>query len=567
MKLKRKVTTMANKNLFKSTTAKVSPTATNRTHAKTPAADTVNSAGGAAYLRTEKSALAQIAVTNCFNGTFYATAEQNLELAKKSALALKNDPEFIAKTAIYCRDKAYMKDMPAFLTAFLATIDSKLFRKVFPIVINNGKMLRNFVQIGRSGAVGKVINMSSGAVRHAIRDWFASKDPEFIFRASIGNDPSMRDILRMCRPKPENDTKAALYAYLKGAEYVESERMLVTRNRDKSIKYSNSFDALPAIVKQYESFKKTHKGEIPNVDFRMLDSVLTKDELKKLWASTAQNSSWTTTRMNLNNFEKYGVFTDTALVDKIASRLSDKDQVAKAKCYPYQLMMAYNATESNSMPTKVKNSIQDAMEHSIDNVPVFKGKTVVCVDTSGSMSSPITGNRVGATTKVRCVDVASLFACSVLRKNQESEIIPFDQTVHKSTLNPRDTVITNSAKLAKFGGGGTDCACAIRELNKNKKSFDTIIFVSDNESWVDGGYSYKGTGLLNEWNIFKSNNPKAKLVCIDLTPGSTSQVKPHKDILQVGGWSDSVFDVIASFIEYGDSQDHWVNEIEKVTVG
>ena len=57
------------------------------------------------------------------------------------------------------------------------------------------------------------------------------------------------------------------------------------------------------------------------------------------------------------------------------------------------------------------------------------------------------------------------------------------------------------------------------------------------------------------------------MVCIDLTPGSTSQVKPHKDILQVGGWSDSVYDVIASFIEYGDSQDHWVNEIEKVTVG
>lgn len=557
---------MANKNLFKSSQAKISPTAINRTHSKTPVTNTVNNAGGVAYLRTEKATLANLAATNCFNGTYYASAEDNLKLAKEAAIALKTDPLFIAKTAIYCRDKAHMKDMPAFLTAVLATIDSKLFRKVFPLVINNGKMLRNFIQIGRSGATGKIINMSSGAVRHAIRDWFTSKDPEFIFRASIGNDPSMRDILRMCRPKPENETKAALYAYLKDSEYIESERVFVTRNRDKSIKYSNRFDALPAIVQEYENFKKTHKGEIPNVDFRMLDSVLTKDELKKLWASTAENSSWTMTRMNLNNFEKYGVFSDEKLVNKVASRLANKEQVARSKSYPYQLMMAYNATEGAAMPMKVRNALQDAMEASIENVPVFKGKTAVCVDTSGSMGSPVTGFRAGSSSKVKCVDVASLFASSVLRKNEDAKIIPFDTQVHTSSLNPRDTVITNAAKLAKYGGGGTDCGSAIKSINKNKEKFDTIIFISDNESWVNGSYYGRGTGLLNEWNIFKQNNPNAKLVCIDLTPNRTSQVTANKDILQVGGWSDSVFDVISSFIEYGDSQDHWVDEIEKITL-
>lgn len=92
---------MANPNLFKSTnTPKIAPKA-----------DTTNNAGGRAYKMDKYTALAQIAATNCFNGTFYASSEDNLKLAKEAAMALTDDPEFIAKVAIYSRDKAYMKDM------------------------------------------------------------------------------------------------------------------------------------------------------------------------------------------------------------------------------------------------------------------------------------------------------------------------------------------------------------------------------------------------------------------------------------------------------------------------
>lgn len=55
--------------------------------------------GGWAYQLTPKEALAQIAVTNCFNGTFYADATKNLEVAKEAVAALEKNPEFIAKVA------------------------------------------------------------------------------------------------------------------------------------------------------------------------------------------------------------------------------------------------------------------------------------------------------------------------------------------------------------------------------------------------------------------------------------------------------------------------------------
>ena len=43
------------------------------------------------------------------------------------------------------------------------------------------------------------------------------------------------------------------------------------------------------------------------------------------------------------------------------------------------------------------------------------------------MSSPVTGHRGRrATTKMRCADVAALFAAAILRRNPDSVIVPFD---------------------------------------------------------------------------------------------------------------------------------------------
>lgn len=543
---------MANKNLF-----------SNRKTA--PPTNTFNNAGGKAYKMTDKHTLAQIAVTNCFNGTYYVDGSANLQLVKEAVLALRHDPEFVARTAIYCRSKAYMKDMPAFLCAVLAAWgETELFRKVFDSVIDNAKMLRNFVQIGRSYEAGKVLNMSSGAIRKAINNWFRNRSPEAIFRSSIGQNPSMKDVLKMARPKPENKCKEALYAYLCGSKFDEEKREFVP-TYNKEVRARHKFTELPSLVQQYENFKKDHQGEIPSVDFRMLDSILTKDEAKKMWKKQAETASWQTIRMNLNNFSKYGVFDYKELVQKIASKLSNKDEIHKSKCYPYQLLVAYmNAT---NVPIEVSEALQDAMEHSIENVPNFDGKLHICVDTSGSMTSPITGNRGSVSTAVKCVDVAALFASSILRKNRTSNILLFDTSVYRVNLNPRDTVLSNAKKMNRFGGG-TDCACSIRELNKTKEMGDAIIMISDNESWrqATGTGWYRGTGMMEEWRIFKKRNSNAKLILIDLTPGNTSQVLNDKDILMVGGFGDQVFDVISDFIKNGHNEDGFVEVIEEVEI-
>lgn len=523
---------MATKNLFsnKNKSASVSKKVTKATN-------TVNNAGGTAYTLSDKATLAQLAMTGCFNGTYYVSGEDQLK--KTLELANKLPPEFVAKLAVYARQKGLMKDMPAVLAAVVAGKDSDLLSKIFSKVIDNPKMLRNFVQVIRSGATGR---KSLGTrPKKLIQDYLDGLTDEQLFKADVGNDPSLQDIIKLVHPKPSNKARSAMYGYLLDKEY---------NKRD-----------LCKLAQSFEAFKKDLKGEIPDVPFQMLTALPLTNEH---WKQIAENATWTQTRMNLNTFERHGVFADAKLTKVVIDKLQDEEQVKRAKVFPYQLYTAYQNVDAK-VPAKVSIALQKAADLALANIPEFEGKVYVMVDTSGSMKSPATGNRGSVTTKTQCVDVAALVASAILRKNPDTEIVPFDTQVHQIKLNPLDSIVTNAQTLARFGGGGTNCSEALAYVNRKNAKGDLVIYVSDNESWVDSGH-YRSTATMTEWNKFKARNPNAKLVCIDITPNGTTQAHDREDILNVGGFSDQVFDVIARFIELGNNKDLWVKTIESVTL-
>ncbi len=531
---------MANVALFKS-----------KRGAKAPNTDTFNEAGGTAYSYGDKQALAQFAVTGCLNTTYYVGAKAQLDTVL--ALCKNLDAEFIAKTAVYARQKGYMKDMPALLCAALAVkglkgqgdsaeIDNTMLRKIFFQVIDNGKMLRNFVQIMRSGATGRK-SLGTG-VLNLVRDWLNFTADDHLFRSCVGQNPTMADIIKMAHPRPKDKSRSALYKYILGKGVDED---------------------VCGLVKHYESFKAGEIKEVPDVPFQMLDSLGIGDDV---WTEIAKNAPWHMTRMNLNTFVRHGVFKNEGMTEMIADRLRDRQMIARSRVFPYQLLAAYKNI-NDDVPHAVAEALQDAMEISIDNVPVIEGNVVVCPDVSGSMNSAVTGQRRGSTSKVRCVDIAALVSAAILRNNGDAKVLPFDSAVRDIRLNPRDTVMTNAAKLASLCGGATRCSAPLKKLNEEKAKVDVLIFISDYESWVDslGYYGRRApTSMLEEWNILKSRNPKAKLICIDLTPSDSTQVKDHKDILQVGGFSDTVFSIVSEFINDRLTPDNWVGLIEGMEV-
>jgi 60 kDa SS-A/Ro ribonucleoprotein len=331
---------------------------------------------------------------------------------------------------------------------------------------------------------------------------------------------------------------------------------LIGRNHDSA--------ALPEIVKSFEAFKSGASKQTPDVPFQMLTALkLSKEQ----WADIARNAPWQMTRMNLNTFARHGVFEAPGVSELIAERLRNTEVIRKARVFPYQLMSAY-VSANGLVPAAVRDALQDAMEVAIQNVPRIKGKVYVCPDVSGSMQSPVTGFRVGATTSVRCVDVAALVASAVLRKNPTAEVIPFESNVVRADLNPRDSVMTSAAKLSGLPCGGTNCSAPLAWLNSRKAEGDLVIYVSDNESWVDaphyGRFGGSRTETMKQWALFKQRNPQARLVCMDIQPCATSQAAECEDIVNIGGFSDQVFEVIAEFAAGRLNANHWVGVIEAV---
>src|SRR4029078_1314885 len=122
-------------------------------------------------------------------------------------------------------------------------------------------------------------------------------------------------------------------------------------------------------------------------------------------------------------------------------------------------LAAFKAAKSD-MPSELTMALQQAMETAIENVPKVEGKIFLCPDVSGSMQSPVTGHRKGATSAVRCVDVAALVAAAFLRRNVSAEVLPFSADVVPlpRLLNPLDSVMTNAHLLARLPSGGTACS-------------------------------------------------------------------------------------------------------------
>lgn len=561
-----------------------------------PVADAANEEFAPAYELPPRDALAQYAVTGCLNGTFYASGAAQLEFVLR--LCAQAAVAFIAKCALYSRRKGKLKDMPALLLAVLSVRDPQLLARVFHRVIDNAKMLRNFVQIMRSGRAGR---KSLGTVpRRLVREWLDRRSDEEIFRGAVGNNPSMADIIKMVHPKPRTASRAALYAYLLDKPHDAAQ--------------------LPPLVREYEAFRRGTSSETPDVPFEMLTAV---DLTVEQWRQIARRAPWQVTRINLLTFARHGVFRDTEVTSLIAGRLRDCQQIARGRALPYQMMVSLMMA-GTAVPIIVREALDAALDNAIQNVPELPGKVLILPDVSSSMQSPLTGFRKGATSAVRCVDVAALFTAAILRRNPSAEVLAFDDEVYNVRMNPRDTVMTNAEKLGAIGGGGTNCSAPLIELNRRRAKGDLLIYITDEQSWLDDlqdddddtvevdeetalqrrwrtfqgwrhmwglGQRHPGslkelwpaflewedmwgarhmskpvrgpTGLQKLWHAFRQRNAGARLVCIDLQPYATVQAKPAPDVLHVGGFSDAVFDVIAMFARGELQGDHWTKIIEE----
>lgn len=516
---------------------------------RVPKTDTVNLAGGPAYSLDNRAKLAQLACTGTLGDGFYASATAQLDDLLATCGLNSSDPDWIGRTAVYARKHGHMKDAPSVLMAYLATLDTEVFERWAPLVIDNGRMVRNLVQMLRSTRINGQKALPR-AVRRYLKGWLNGRGYRALLNESVGTKPSIGDIIKMVHPKAPDEERSAFYSYLIGKAF-ES-------------------DKLPGIVKHLRNF---HAGardvdaetiiDVPKCDFRLLTGVEIKST--SIWSDIALAANWHTLRMNLATFARHGVYRDLAVVKRLAEKLADPETVRKVRVWPTQLWAAYKHLNANSdVPRTLKGALQDALEVSVESVPVLEGGVVMCPDDSGSMRSPITGCRRQQSSSVTCGELAALMSFAVLKRNPDAEILKFSSSLRRWQGNPRDSLVSLTLSYAReLHGGGTNLSLPIAYANDQGWKHRTIWYVSDNASWIDSSRWGCGTSTMEQFEIYKKRVPTARMISHNIQPyGNTQATGPN--VLNVGGFADTVFQVVADFARDGKGPDVWIKRIESI---
>jgi len=238
-------------------------------------------------------------------------------------------------------------------------------------------------QMIRSGQFGRT-SLSSSPKR-AFQRWLNEASVGKLLSASIGHDPSLRDILRMARPTPKDNARRTLFGWLTEKE---TEKWAPATEAD-----------LPEQVQGLIAYRQADTAEAQALILGDLsvrwDLLADAAKGPLVWKAIARQMGPQALRMNLNTLLRHQVLgngkADREMVEYVAGRIADAEAIRRSRQFPYQFLAAY-LNASAEVPRKIKAALHQAAEIACGNVPELPGPVVIGLDTSGSMGCAVTGS-------------------------------------------------------------------------------------------------------------------------------------------------------------------------------
>ncbi len=203
----------------------------------------------------------------------------------------------------------------------------------------------------------------------------------------------------------------------------------------------------------------------------------------RLWEALIPSMGYMARLRNLRNFDQAGVSDTVAL--KLAAELADPEKVARSRQLPMRFLSAYRAAPS----LRWGYALETALDLSLQNVPELKGRTLILVDTSGSMHSPFSKDG----TLMRW-DAATVFGLALARRAQSADLVSFSGGYWGSAAKASKVFpMTRGESLLKsldrwqgggyFIGGGTDTAGAVQ---RHYTGHDRVVILTDEQADFHG---------------------------------------------------------------------------------
>jgi len=400
--------------------------------------------------------------------TFYETAEaREARFVDLVHRVTASNPEFVARLAPYLRKELKIRSASIMLAAEYVAAGGEGGRAVVNSVLQRGDEPAEMVGYWHS-RYGRAMKM---AVKRGVADGAARlyNERSALRYDGLARGVRMADVIELTHPKPRDAKQSELFKWL-----------LDRRHHNDAVADPIMLPVLAASAAQ---------ADIPTDERRAMLRADGADALAKAGTSWERLAGWLPGGMdaeawdavvptmgvmalirNLRNFDEQGV--SRRSVNTVLAKITDADEVAKARLFPYQVWAAYKNAPSDNW----KAALGTTLDLTTQNVPKMD-RTLVVIDTSGSMQAP-----VSAKSTMRRVEVAAVMAAVTAARSDQTDTVIFGHTNKAvrfrkgmSTLGRVDHVTSMLGSVGHATFGHT----AIRDHFDARRHDRVVMFTDD----------------------------------------------------------------------------------------
>lgn len=509
----------------------------------------VNNAGGFTFSLHYMKRLERFLILGSEAPTYYATANK---LTKDNAVGIieawEKDPvATAAMIASISKNGLAPKNSPAIFATALGMVHTNVKARqwagaIVKDVCRTSTHLFEFVEtcVSLKKGWGRIM-------KRAVADWYNTKSDDKLAYQLIKyrqrNSYTHERLIRLSHPKQDFPTpaKSAMYDWLRGREVKSDElpdqiwgHILAMSQKDESMwatiadMYNLPWEALPT--------QANARADV--------------------WQAMLPKMPLTAMMRNLGNMTRLGVF-DNYKYDEAIGRLSNEDELKKARLHPFQLLQALKTYQSGKgfrgtntwLPiARISTTLENAFYCSFKTIQPANKRILLALDVSGSMTSPMGGSNMS----VR--EASSAMAMATMKTEESCAVVGFT-SLHAHNMghaisplairrNMTLDQVTSYTKGLPFSG--TDCSLPILWALEHNLEVDAFVIYTDNETWAG---RIQPVEALRRYRT-ESGISDAKLIVVGMTSTGFTIADPNDpNMLDVVGFDSSAPAVIANFIK------------------
>lgn len=236
----------------------------------------------------------------------------------------------------------------------------------------------------------------------------------------------------------------------------------------------------------------------------------------EVWAALLPKMGLTALVRNLGNMSRIGTIKPLSEAeDIVVARLANAEDLRKSRLHPFSILQAMAVYKSGhgmrgsgiwDVSQRIVAALDDAFYKSFANVEPANKRTLIGLDVSGSMSSPMGGSALSV------AEAAAAMCMVTARTEPKCHIFGFAQTFRDLGITARDSLDDVLTKTTRQNFGSTDCSLPMIYASQKDIEVDTFCVYTDNETFA--GHSHPVQELAK---YRKKTGIKSKLIVVGMT--------------------------------------------------